>query len=112
MESTRQKKISRLIQKDLAGILQKEGARLFPGQMITVTDVKVSADLGVAKVAVSAFPEKDKEEFLEKLKESQKEIRYALGKLARHQLRIIPELIFYIDDSLNRMDEIDQLLKS
>ncbi len=112
MESTRQKKISRLIQKDLAGIFQKEGARLFPGLMITITDVKVSADLGVAKVAISAFPDPDKEEFLGKLKDSSKEIRYALGKLARHQLRIIPELIFYVDDSLNRMDEIDELLKS
>ncbi len=112
MESTRQKKISRLIQKDLAGILQKEGGRLFPGQMITVTDVKVSADLGVAKVAVSAFPAGEKMEFLGKLKDSSKEIRYALGKLARHQLRIIPELIFYVDDSLNRMEEIDELLKS
>ncbi len=112
MESTRQKKISRLIQKDLAGIFQKEGARWFPGLMITVTDVKVSADLGVAKVAVSAFPDPDKKEFLDKLKEVTKEIRFNLGKLTRHQLRIIPALIFYVDDSLNRMDEIDELLKS
>lgn len=112
MESTRQKKISRQIQKDLAGILQKEGARLFPGQMITVTDVKISPDLGIAKVAVSAFPMKDMKAFLDLLRENQKEIRFELGKLARHQLRIIPELIFYVDDSLSRMDEIDQLLKS
>ncbi len=110
MESTRQKKVSRLLQKDLSEILQQTGREL-GNKMITVTAVRMSPDLSVAKIYLSIFPVKKDENPLEKIKEKTSHIRYELGVRVKNQLRIVPELIFYIDDSLDYIEKIDNILK-
>ncbi len=111
MSSTRQNKISRLVQKELSDIFQKNTSSLFQGKMITVTTVRVSPDLSVAKVYLSLFPVKDKEAFITYITSVESQIRYELGKRVRHQLRIIPELAFFLDDSLDYIENIGGLLK-
>ncbi len=111
MEGTRLQKVSRLLQKELGEIFQREGAVRFPAKMITVTQVRVSPDLGVAKVYVSIFPSTDSNKTIELIRESARFLRGELGKRVRHQLRVIPELIFYVDDSLDYIENIDRLLK-
>jgi len=110
MDSTRQKKISRLIQKELADIFLKEGKIFSQGTIITVTIVRISTDFSIARVYLSIFPSKNSEEILNNIKKSSKQIRYDLGKRTRTQLRYIPELIFFIDDSLDYAEKIDKLL--
>lgn len=109
MEGTRLSKVSRQIQKDLGEIFQRQ-AQSFMGKMITVTAVRVSPDLGLAKVYVSIFPTEKKEETLELIKQQAKAIRYDLGQRIRNQMRVVPELVFYIDDSLDYIENIDRLL--
>ncbi|TND08229.1 MAG: ribosome-binding factor A [Bacteroidetes bacterium] len=111
MQSTRQQKFSRLVQKEIAEILMREAKGLFGNTMITVTEVRVSPDLSVAKIYVSLFPVKDRETVFDLLLEHTKEIRKHLGNRIRHQARITPELIFYLDDTLDEAERIDQLLK-
>lgn len=110
MESTRQKKVARLLQKEIGLILQKKTGE-FGSKMITVTTVRMSPDLGVAKVYLSFFPVREKEDPLVLIKEHSSQIRHELGNRVRNQLRIIPELIFFIDDSLNYIEKIENLLK-
>ena len=112
MEGTRLSKVSRLLQKDLGDIIQKEGVTLFRGKIITVTSVRVSPDLGVAKVYISIFPTDKKEDVLQAVRVHTKQFRYELAQRVKHQLRIIPELSFFLDDSLDYIDNIDKLLKS
>ncbi|MHC1703599.1 MAG: 30S ribosome-binding factor RbfA [Tenuifilaceae bacterium] len=112
MEGTRLIKVARLLQKDLGDIFQKEGVTLFRGKIITVTSVRVSPDLGLAKVYISIFPADKKEEVLKVAKEHTKHIRHELAQRVRHQLRIVPELAFFLDDSLDYIENIDKLLKS
>ncbi|HZL12097.1 MAG TPA: 30S ribosome-binding factor RbfA [Prolixibacteraceae bacterium] len=111
METTRQNKISRLIQKDLADILQKEGRNLFSGVLISVTNVRVSPDLSIARVYLSIFPSEKGTEILSEIKKVQSKIRGMLGTKVGKQLRIVPQLDFHIDDSLDYIDNIDRLLK-
>jgi len=111
MDSIRQSKISRLLQKELATFFQAESRNLFPGKMITVTVVRVSPDLGLAKVYLSVYPQENDEDFIIRVSELGKMIRNALGRSIRHQVRIIPELAFYIDDSMDYAERIDRLLK-
>jgi ribosome-binding factor A len=111
MESTRQKKISRLLQKDLAIIFQQDAPSLFGNILFTITGVKVSPDLSVAKVNLSIFPTTDRKELMKQVKEKSAFFRNLLAKKVRHQLRIIPELHFYLDDSADYTDEINRLLK-
>ena len=110
METTRQSKVSRLLQKDLGLIFQQEGRNLFGGKMISVTTVRISPDLGLAKVYLSIFPSDKTEETLELVKMNTKNIRRILGSRVGKQLRIVPELAFYIDDSLDYIENIDNLL--
>jgi len=110
MESTRQNKIARLIQKDLGTIFQRN-SNLFDGAMISVTKVNVAKDLSFARVYVSLFAPKGKEGLMEKIRNQGREIRYQLGTLERNQLRIIPDLQFFEDDSLDYIENIDNLLK-
>ena len=112
MESLRQTKVGRLLQKEIGLLLQKEGQQYVPGVMVSVTVVRVSPDLGYAKVYLSIFPSKEPEAVIEKLNESGKSIRYLLGKKIRHQLRLNPELIFFLDDSVDYADRIDDLLNN
>ena len=111
MESTRQQKISRQIQRDIADIFQKEAAAVVRGAMITVTTVRVSPDFGYAKIYVSVFPFDKSEAILEGLKSNNWMIRRALGQRIRFQLKVVPELEFFIDDSLEYIENIDNLLK-
>jgi ribosome-binding factor A len=111
MDTTRQNKISRLIQKELGEIFQRQGRSHFDGAMITVTNVIITKDLSLAKVYLSLFATKDKDSLLKKIESNTREIRMNLSQKVRNQLRIIPELKFYIDDALDYIDNIDKLLK-
>lgn len=111
MDSLRQNKVNSLLQKEMAGILQTEGRRLLPGGLITVTGVRVSPDLGIAKVYVSLFPVKDKAAALERVRSDAHHMRGMLGHRVGKQMRVVPELVFYLDDSLDKQEEIDRLLK-
>ncbi|HOP03127.1 MAG TPA: 30S ribosome-binding factor RbfA [Tenuifilaceae bacterium] len=111
MESTRQIKVGRQIQKDLGEIFQRQSAGMFHGSMITVTKVRMSPDFSLAKAYVSIFPNDKRESVLETINQQAKSIRHELGKRVRNQLRIVPELAFFIDDSLDYIENIDRLLK-
>ena len=111
MESTRQHKVSRLIQKDLSDILLRY-ARSLSGTLISVSEVRVSPDLAIAHVYLSIFPQDRMESTLSKVNEDKGKIRGEMGRLERHQLCIIPELHFHLDDTINRMERIDTLLQS
>lgn len=110
METTRQNKIARLIQKDLSTIFQEE-TRKTHGILISVSVVRISPDLSVAKAYLSIFPSEKAQEILQNINNQTSAIRFKLGNLERHQLRIIPELKFFLDDSLDYIDNIDRLLK-
>ncbi len=109
MESTRLNKIDRLVQKELSDIFQKF-TKSYGGILISVTSVSVSADLSIARVRLSIFPNNKQAEMMEMIKKSAKSIRYDLSQRTRHQLRIIPELTFFLDDSLDYLEHIDHLL--
>lgn len=111
MQETRQAKISRLLQKELAQIFQSQ-TRMMHGVMVSVTRVKISPDLSVCTAHLSVFPSEKAEEILNNVNANVKTIRYDLGQRIRNQVRIIPELRFFIDDSLDYIDHIDELLKS
>jgi len=111
MESTRQKKVARQIQKDVSEILLSKTFSISPNSLISVSKVRISPDLSYAKVFLSVFPLKDKNFFFQTLKIHSSEIRNALGKRVRHQLRIVPELSFFIDDSIDYAENIDRLLR-
>jgi len=108
--STRQNKISRLIQKELADYFQKESRSRFRGKMLSVTVVRITRDLGIARVYISIFPSEGSDEILQDIKGVSRQIRGNLGKRVGKQLRIIPELEFYLDDSLDYIEKIDGLL--
>ena len=112
MESTRQKKVSRLIQKELADIFLRKGNEIAHGKLVSITKVRVSPDLSYAKVYISIFPAASQTEVLHSVQEMSSKIRFDLGQKVRSQLRIVPEIAFHIDDSLDYIDKIDQLLKS
>ncbi len=110
MDSTRLNKIGRLLQKELGDIFLKQ-TKAMPGVLISVSVVRVSADLSVAKVYLSIFPSARGEEILSAIRANTKSVRYDLGQRVRLQLRKIPELTFFIDDSLDYIEHIDNLLK-
>jgi ribosome-binding factor A len=112
MESTRQKKVSRLIQKELADIFLRRGNEFAHGKMVSITRVRVSPDLSFAKVYISIFPATGQEDILKSMKEHSSKFRFDLGQKVRTQLRIVPDIAFHIDDSLDYIDKIDKLLKS
>ena len=111
METTRQEKISRMLQKELGEIFLLY-ARELHGTLITVTGVRISPDLGIAHTHLSVFPSNKVKDVLDKVNADTKAIRFDLGKRVRHQLRIVPELYFHVDDSLDYLENIDNLLKS
>ncbi len=110
MENTRQQKIARLLQKELSEIFLNY-ARTMHGTLISVTNVRVSPDLSVARAYLSIFPSEKSAEVLQSIEEGVKTIRFELGNRVKHQLRIIPELSFFIDDTLDYLENIDNLLK-
>lgn len=109
METTRQAKIARLLQKELSEIFRQQTAKTH-GTLVSVSVVRVSPDLSVAKAYLSIFPSEKAEEMLRNITESAKTIRYELAQKVRFQLRKTPELQFYLDDSLDYIDNIDTLL--
>lgn len=109
MESKRQEKISKLIQRDLSEIMQSSAAT-YHHAMITVTKVGVTSDLSLARVYVSIFATSDKQSILKLIQDNQHEIRFELGKRVKNQLRKVPELQFFEDDSLDRIERIEELL--
>jgi ribosome-binding factor A len=111
-ESTRQKKVARLIQKEVAEIFLRKGSEYAHGKLISITKVRVSPDLSYAKIYISIFPSVNQDEILNAIQEHVHKIRFELGQKVRSQLRIVPEIVFFIDDSLDYIDKIDKLLKS
>lgn len=109
MESTRQAKIARLIQKELSEILRQQTAKT-NGILVSVSAVRVSPDLSIARAYLSIFPSDMAKEILENINRSARTIRYELGQKVRFQLRKIPELAFHLDDSLDYIENIDHLL--
>jgi len=112
MESQRQRKIAGIIQKDIADILQRaaiDGG--LQGTIISVTQVKVTVDLSIAKVYLSIFPGMATAELLEGIRSNEPLIKHELAQRTRHQLRRVPELQFFVDDSLDYIEDIDNSLK-
>ena len=111
METTRQQKINRLIQKELGEIFLLQTKQM-QGVLISVSAVRVSPDLGVAKAYLSIFPSEKGKELLTNIKANVKALRFDLGQRVGKQLRIVPELVFYLDDSLDYLENIDRLLNA
>lgn len=109
MESTRQAKISRLLQKELSEIFRRETSKTH-GTIVSVSGVRTSPDLSIARVYISVFPPEKSKEVLEGVSKSAKTIRYELAQILRHQLRKVPEFQFFIDDSQEYAAHIDELL--
>ncbi len=110
-ESKRQRMVSRQIQKDLAEIIRGKGMAAFDGAMITVSGVRMTPDLSLARVYVSIFPSDKSEKVMEIINSQSRSLRGELGKLVAKQLRVVPELTFFLDDSLDYVNHIDELLK-
>ncbi|MCF8227106.1 MAG: 30S ribosome-binding factor RbfA [Bacteroidales bacterium] len=111
MESKRQQKVAKLLQKELGTYFQRHGNEILPGKMISVTVVRVSPDLGFVKVYVSIFPFNKDENPIEAIRAKASLIRNYIGNKVKNQLRAVPEFAYYLDDSLDYIDNIDNLLK-
>ena len=109
--STRQLKVARELQKALAEIIRAKGMAAFGGALVTVSEVRVSPDLSVAKVFVSIFPSEKQGEVMHLLEDSNKTLRGELGHVVAKQFRIVPELIFLLDTTLDYAQHIEELLK-
>lgn len=110
METTRQNKISRLIQKELSEIFLLQ-TKAMNGVLVSVSAVRISPDMSIARVYLSVFPSEKSQEIVKNINDNMKSIRFELGTRVRHQFRIIPELKFFVDDSLDYVERIDELLK-
>ena len=110
MQETRQNRIARLLQKELSTIFQSQ-TRTMHGVMVSVTRVRISPDLSICTAYLSIFPSEKADEIISNINANNKTIRYELGTRVRNQLRIVPELRFFVDDSLDYIDHIDELLK-
>lgn len=109
MESTRQAKIARLLQKELSEIFRVQTAKTH-GTLVSVSSVRVSPDLSIARAYLSVFPSGKAQEMIESINRNTRTIRYELAQRVRYQLRKTPELAFYLDDSLDYIQNIDNLL--
>ena len=110
METTRQNKVCRLIQKELGEIFLLQ-TKAMNGVLVSVSAVRISPDMSIVRAYLSVFPSTRAEEIVKNINNNSKGIRFELGRRVRHQLRIIPELKFFVDDSLDYVDRIDELLK-
>ena len=110
MQETRQNRIARLLQKELSLIFQAQ-TRSMHGVMVSVTNTKISPDLSICTAYLNIFPSEKGQEIITNVNKNASQIRYELGTRVRNQLRIIPELRFHIDDSLDYIENIDRLLK-
>ena len=110
-ETNRQRKIAGVLQEDLVDVLQRAAQDGMKGVIISVSKVSVTADLGVAKVYISVFPSDKRDEIVDGVKSNTPLIRHEMAKRTRHQLRRMPELLFFGDDSLDYIEDIDKSLK-
>jgi ribosome-binding factor A len=110
--STRQLKFARLIQKEISEIFQRDKRGILDNAFITVAEVRVSPDLGVARIYISMMLAKDKKAILDKITARKGEIRKALGDKIRKQVRVIPELIFYLDEVEENAQKMDNLISN
>ena len=108
---TRQLKVARELQRDLAEIIRSKGMAAWGGAMLTVSEVRISPDLSVAKVFVSIFPSEKQESVMKLLEENKRALRGELGRKVASQLRIVPEIDFYLDTTLDYAEHIDELLR-
>lgn len=111
MDTSRQQKVNRLLQRELGEIFRSNMQPYFPGIMMTVTYVRITPDMTVARVNLSLFPDNDKEGTIKKIKARTSEIRGILGEKVRNQLRIVPRLEFFIDNTFEEARRIDELLR-
>jgi ribosome-binding factor A len=111
LESKRQQKVGKQIQKDLSDIFQKEAKSILGGAFVTVTVVRMSPDLGIARVYLSFLLAENNETLLANIKENTNIIRAGLGNRVRHQLRIVPHLNFFIDDTAEYAQKMDELFR-
>lgn len=110
METKRQKQVAELIKRNFSQLLQQEGGYIYgPEPLVTVTQVKMSPDLGIAKVYVSVFNHESKQEVILELEDNYPRLRQAMGTKLRRQMRRIPELQFYLDDTLDEMYRLNEL---
>src|ERR1700710_2779450 len=109
MESKRQQKFAGVIQEDLAAILQREGSNYLPNTMVTITKVRVTPDLAIARVFLSFFNNTNNQLALQTIKLHASEIRYKLGSRIKDQVRVIPQLEFFIDDTSEYVDRMDKI---
>lgn len=110
METTRQQKIGKQIQKDIADIFLKEGAYIVKGVLVTVTAVRVSPDFSYAKAYISIFPFDKNSEVMNTITDNNWFIRKALGSRIKHQVKSIPELSFFLDDSLEYVESLERAI--
>lgn len=112
MQNKRQEQVSGLIQKELSKIIQHKFNGLVPGRLLTITVVRISTDLSIARVYLSIFPSTDASNIIKEINMNSPRLRFELGNVIKNDIRHIPELFFYLDDSLDYIDRIDKALKS
>ena len=110
-ESTRQLKVAKEIQKDMAEIIRSKGMAAFGGALVSVSGVKISPDLSVAKIYVSIFPSEKAQGVMQQLQDEVRQYRGELGARSGKQVRIVPEIDFFLDSSLDYVEHIEELLK-
>jgi ribosome-binding factor A len=111
MDSTRQMKVNELLKREISGVFQLKGRNLFGPELISITEVRISPDLSIAKVYISIFPTTNKVAIMKAVSEQNAVLRYELGTRVKNQLRKIPELHFYLDDTFDQLEKIDTLLR-
>ena len=109
--STRQLKVAREIQRDLSEIIRSRGLAAFGGAMVTVSEVRISPDLSIAKAFVSIFPSDRAPQVMQMLEDEKRTLRGELGRKVASQLRIVPEIDFHLDTTLDYAEHIEELLK-
>ncbi|HYG39186.1 MAG TPA: 30S ribosome-binding factor RbfA [Cytophagales bacterium] len=110
MDSKRQQKIGRLLQKEISSILISDTKSLFDGAFITVTQVKVTSDLSIARIYLSLLMTSNKEALLEKIKQNTKTLRQLLSARIKNQMRVIPDLQFFIDDTAEYAEKMNNII--
>lgn len=111
MESRRQQQIAREIQKEIGHLFQKSGPSIYGNAFVTVTHVKITPDLLIARIYLSVYNTEEKQKVIDTIQAQHSEIRYRLGNAMRHQLRRIPELEFFLDDSLDYVYKMEEIFK-
>jgi len=108
--TTRQNKIGRLIQKELSELLRRDTPLFAKGKILSVTNVRITKDMAIARCYLSVFPSTGSDVVLSEIKQAKGKLRGELGNLIRFQLRHVPDLEFFLDDSLDYIEKIDKLL--